>query len=457
MKINLFCAVVTGRMVALASRLSGHGGSSLPGLVAGKIYHRCLHDLAGQVRKGIIMVTGTNGKTTTTNMIAGILEKARFKVVANYEGANMASGVTTSFIMKAGLSGKIDCDYAIIEVDEASVPGVMKELNPEIVVITNFFRDQLDRYWEIEKVVGVIRDALNKYGYANLVLNADDPLVAQFGRITRLPATFYGIGRHGQSTATSTRTREAKRCPFCGAALVYDFFHYGQLGNYRCAECSFKRPEPGLVAMDATVTDKINCRMVYNGDEAQLAIQTTGIYNLYNALAAFATGLQLGIDAAVILSGLNRYRPVTGRMENFDYRGKPVFLILVKNPTGFNEGLSALFFNQRKKDVFIAINDNDADGKDVSWLWDVDFEILGNGQQFFNSFLCTGKRGEEMAVRLKYAGVPQDKIAVDPDMPSAVKKILDGPGKQSYFFSTYTALRQVHGILEALIAGGNKK
>ncbi len=457
MKIGLFFAIMAGRLVAFASRVSGRKGSSLPGVIAGKIYYRCLRDLAGQVREGIILVTGTNGKTTTNNMIAGILEKARFKVVANFEGANMVSGVTTSFIKKAGLFGKIDCDYAVIEVDEASVPRVMKELKPEVIVITNFFRDQLDRYWEIEKIVGVIRDSLNKYGYATLVLNADDPLVAQFGQITRLPAVFYGIGRHEQTTDTNTRIREAKFCPFCGAALAYDFFHYGQLGNYRCTGCSFKRPEPGVEAMGTAVSDRITCRIVYaNGPEVPLTMQTMGIYNLYNALAAFATGLHLGIDTGIILNGLNSYQPVTGRMEKFVHQGKQVFLILVKNPTGFNEGLSALFLNREKKDVFIAINDNDADGKDVSWLWDVDFEIVGNGHESFRRFICTGRRGEEMAVRLKYAGVPRDKIAVNPDLKQAVRKVLEGGNGQSYLFSTYTALWEVHGILKTMVAGGIK-
>lgn len=453
MKLILFISILAGKVVSFVSRACGYRGSSLPGLVARRIYLGCLRDLADQVREGIIVVTGTNGKTTTTNMIAGILSSARYKIIGNYEGANMISGATTSFIMSAGISGKIDCDYAVIEVDEASVPAVMKELKPSIVVITNFFRDQLDRYWEIDKIISVIRDSLNNHRHTTLVLNADDPLVAQLGETTGLPAVYYGIGRHRRSFSENTRTREAKFCPFCGSALSYEFFHYGQLGNYSCTGCKFKRPTPRVEAMNTEVLDKITCSISYDGAEVPLAIQVYGIYNLYNALAAFLVGLHLGIDVQYILSGLSNYRPVTGRMERFNHKGKQVFLSLVKNPTGFNEGLSALCADQAKKDVFIAINDNDADGRDVSWLWDVDFEMLDSNHGSFHRFICTGRRGEEMALRLKYAGVPQEKISVTHDMRLAVRSVLDSYAENSYFFSTYTALWDVHEILEKMVAG----
>jgi len=455
LKFRLSAAILAGKLAAWLSRLRGHKGSSLPGLVARKIYTGCLRDLAGQVRRGIIVTTGTNGKTTTNNMIAGVLTGAGHKVVANLEGSNMITGVTACFILDAGIGGGIECDYAVLEVDEASMPAVLAEVKPGVVALTNFFRDQLDRYWEIDKIAGIIRDSLREQKQGALVLNADDPLVAQFGRTTGLPAVFYGLGQHGRATGTGVGVREARFCPFCGSAMEYNFFHYGQLGNYRCPGCSFARPDPRVEGLEPRVEDGVSgCRLVYDGREVFLTIHTRGLYNLYNALAAFTASLHLGIDVADILSGLVNYRPVTGRMERFIYEGREAYLNLVKNPTGFNEGIAALSAAPGTKDVFIAINDNDADGHDISWLWDVDFEILGLDHGSFLHFVCSGRRGEEMALRLKYAGVPVEKIMVVRELRPAIESALSGGAGVVYFFPTYTALWPVHRILGQLADGG---
>ncbi|NPV74351.1 MAG: Mur ligase family protein [Pelotomaculum sp.] len=451
MNLRLSLAIITGKIFSWLSRVRGYRGSSLPGLVALKVYPGCLRHLAAQVRRGVIAVTGTNGKTTTANMSAGIFAGAGYKVIANLEGANMKAGVATSFIMKAGITGKIDCDYAVLEVDEASVPGVLAEVNPKLVVVTNFFRDQLDRYWEIDKIIKVISAALSKLNDATIVLNADDPLVAQLGKITGLPAVFYGLGEHEKTARAGNKTREARFCPFCGFALEYAFFHYGQMGTYRCPACRFARPAPLVEALEPeTVNGSTRCRLVFDGREAFLAVRTHGLYNLYNALAAFSAGLISGLDERVILDSLSKYRPVAGRMEKFIYRGKQVFLSLVKNPAGFTEGLNALCAAKGTKDVFIAINDNNADGTDVSWLWDVDFERLGAEHSLFLCFFCSGKRAEEMALRLKYAGIPAEKIFVRRDLRQAVKDVLAGRGGTAYLFSTYTALWPVQKVLKQL-------
>ena len=453
MNLRLSAAILAGKIASRLSRLQGYRGSSLPGLVARKLYSGCLSDLAAQVRKEIIIITGTNGKTTTTNMISGILTDAGFKTVANLEGANMITGVTTSFIMKAEISGKIDCDYAVIEVDEASVPGVIEEVGPGAVVITNFFRDQLDRYWEIDKIIGIIDRSLSSCKKCTLVLNADDPLVAQLGRTTGLPVIFFGLERYDRPRKMSSKTREARFCPFCGSALTYDFYHYGQLGTYRCMGCKFERPGPKVVALEPRMVDGVvGCRLFYNKQEFLLDIQTQGLYNLYNALAAFSVGLHLGVDIRGLLNSLRKYQPVLGRMERFNCKGRKVYLSLVKNPAGFNEGLVALCSADGTKEVFIAINDNDPDGRDISWLWDVDFEMLGSDHSSYLRFVCSGRRGEEMALRLKYAGIPTDKIFVNRNMNLAVGSLLSGRPDRAYIFSTYTALWPVHKLVEQMAA-----
>lgn len=456
MKLKLASAILAGRAAAKMSRACGYDGSSLPGMLARVFYPPVLKELAAQVRKGIIVVSGTNGKTTTANMIAGLLKEAGYKVISNREGANMISGVTTSFIMSSPPSGKIDCDYAVIEVDEASIPEVLQNLTPKVVVLTNFFRDQLDRYWELEKIIGVIWDSLRRFKQTALVLNADDPLVAQFKDTTGLHSYFYGMAGDEKSKKTSSQTRESKFCPFCGSVLEYEYFHYGQLGSYSCRGCHFKRPRPRVEAVQAGAAgDLSSYKLVYDGGEAPLKIQTQGLYNLYNAMAAFSVGIQLGIDGQTILSSLKKYKPAAGRMERFRYRNKHAYLNLVKNPTGFNQGLTALYKAKGTKDVFIAINDNYADSRDISWIWDVDFEMLGTDHKNLKRFVCSGLRGEEMALRLKYAGVPAEKITVNTNMRRAIKAVLNGQAGSSYLFSTYTALRPVHKIVECLAEKGD--
>ena len=211
MKLRLSLAILAGKLTAMVSRTYGHKGSSLPGMVARRIYPGALRDLAAQVGRGILVVSGTNGKTTTTNMIAGILSEAGYKVTSNLEGANLITGVTTSLIKDAGIGGKITCDYAVLEVDEASVPRVLKEVKPGLLVLTNFFRDQLDRYWELDKITGIIREALGQQKQMNLILNADDPW-CQF-QITNFPALFYGMGPNNSPHGPAPRPGKASSVP----------------------------------------------------------------------------------------------------------------------------------------------------------------------------------------------------------------------------------------------------
>jgi len=448
-------AIAAGKFVCWLSRLSGNQGSSLPGLVARRICPGILVELAAQVHRGVVMITGTNGKTTTGNMIAGVLLAAGYKVINNREGANLITGVTASFVRKSSLWGKIDCDYAVLEVDEASFPGVTAEVRPQIVVLTNFFRDQLDRYWEVDKIVGLINTALQKLPGTRLVLNADDPLAAQFREKTGLSCTFYGLGGFERRSGTGDRVREARFCPFCGAPLVYDNFYYSQLGIYKCSGCPFVRPEAQVEATEIVLGPSSTTSMVvYDHSRVLLTVPAHGLHNLYNALAAFSAGSALKIGIESIVRALENYVPVSGRMEAFIYHGKPVYLNLVKNPAGFNEGLAALLNGkERSKDVLLAINDLDADGRDISWLWDVDFEVLAETGRL--SFFCTGRRGEEMALRLKYAGISTDRIGLSRDMRAAIRKALAGTGEKVYLYTTYTALWPARKILSRMAVKGN--
>ncbi|WP_243174547.1 MurT ligase domain-containing protein [Desulfofundulus sp. TPOSR] len=447
-RLRLILAILVAKVIMWLVRLLGRGkGSSLPGMVALRICPGILPCLARQARRGVIMVTGTNGKTTTNNMIARVVREAGYRVVVNAEGANLITGVTAAFLKAASLSGRVDCDYALLEVDEASFPRVTRQVYPNIVVITNFFRDQLDRYGELDKTISLIREALVQLSGTRLVLNADDPLVAPLAASTGKEAFYYGLGEHHQVASFSTAAREGRFCPHCGRELVYVYYHYSQLGNYRCPGCGFSRPFADVEGTEVSPgSHRVSVRLRSPAGSCELVIPVPGLYNLYNGLAAFSAGLLLDVEPEVIISALAAYTPATGRMERFRYRDKAVLLNLVKNPTGFNEGLNTLLSLPGPVDVLIAINDNDADGRDISWLWDVDFEVLEEHHFRINFLVCTGQRGAEMAVRLKYAGVPLKKIVVE-EMPRAVEHVLSGSGKTAYLLATYTALWPLERIL----------
>lgn len=442
-------AVLSGKLAAKLSRLTGGRGSSLPGVVARRIYSRVLQELACQIKKEIIMVIGTNGKTTTNNMIAKIMQAGGHKVVFNEEGANLITGVTACLVRSASYTGVVESDYALLEVDEASFPKVIQEVQPQIVVITNFFRDQLDRYGELDKTVALIKNALHKLNDITLVLNADDPLVAQLGQSTKHKVIYYGVARQQNWERPAIQTRESRFCPFCGGELHYHYYHYSQLGDYNCLQCAFTRPELNLEAINIkTVNGYINADICYQENCYHLSLRAAGFYNLYNALAAFTIGCLMEMNDAIIKKGLDRYTPAIGRMEHFRYQDKLVLLNLVKNPTGYNEGLVTLLAMPGTKDVFMAVNDNDADGQDISWLWDVEFEILASlPEEAIKSFTCSGTRAAEIALRLKYAGIPINKITVIPDLEQAVPAVLHGKAKMTYFFTTYTALWSAQRIL----------
>ncbi|WP_449241514.1 MurT ligase domain-containing protein [Desulfoscipio gibsoniae] len=453
MNLRLIIAILVAKLAMYLSRLTGRGrGSSLPGMLALRIYPELLKHYQGRTRKGVIMTTGTNGKTTTSNMLADIMEQAGYRVVTNREGANLITGVATAYIKSGTLTARLNCDYAVLEVDEAAFPAVTRWIRPNRVLVTNFFRDQLDRYGELDTTVAKVLGALKKLsGDTELILNADDPLVARLFKETGRTTMFYGVCPDAALSSAAAYSREAKFCPFCGVTLVYDFYIYSQLGDFKCPQCGFARPRPDIEAKDV-ISDAAGIKATIRGSGAyggtwSLFIPVRGIYNAYNALAAFAAALSLGVAPEKAAYYLTKYIPAAGRMESFCYAEKQVTLTLVKNPTGFNQALTSLLAYKGKQDVMIAINDNDADGRDISWLWDVDFEVLVRYLNQFNGFICSGRRAEEMALRLKYAGVPTCLLTTERNYRRALDAALHGEGAAVGILATYTALWPVEKIL----------
>lgn len=443
MKVRFWLALWAGKIVGIIIKILGKKGTTFPGFIARKIYPEIIKFLALSFKEGTVIITGTNGKTTTNNLLASILETAGIKVAFNREGANMLTGITGALLQNTSFSGKGKADILLLEVDEATVPGLCEQLTPRIAVITNFFRDQLDRYGELDTTIKLVKDALPPD--TELILNADDPLVAQIG-IGKPQVYYYGVQSLPSSKEESNETREGRYCATCGQELTYTLFHYGQLGIYQCLACGFKRPGPDIEALDIHQGEQ---GISFRVDE-EYSIPLLGSYNLYNALAAFCAADCLGVAREDIRLGLMRFVSDAGRMERFTLQGYDLTLTLVKNPTGFNQVIQTLGEIDKPLHLLIAINDLAADGRDISWLWDVDFELLAAKKTDIHQLLCSGLRAEDMALRLKYAGFAEDKIVIEKSLTQAVERLGEYHNIDKdavLILPTYTALFPLRDIL----------
>ena len=415
-------------------------GVTWAGKIALKIDPSILHDLAGQVRKDIFIVCGTNGKTTTNNMLCAAIEKEGYKVICNHTGSNMLNGVVAAFVLGAGFSGNLDADYACIEIDEASTRRVFPHFKPDYMVLTNLFRDQLDRYGEIDITMNILEEMIRKVPDMKLIVNGDDALSAYLAKDSGNACIYYGISRPVMKNETN-EIREGRFCKCCGERLQYSFYHYSQLGDYRCPKCGFKRPTPDFDAEDVKVGDQLS----FSVENRRIVANYKGFYNVYNILAAYAGVRTAGFAGEHFGDMLRRFNPENGRMEQFRIKGTGVTLNLAKNPAGFNQNISAVMQDQAPKDIIIAINDNAQDGTDISWLWDVDFDLLGNDS--VKSITVSGIRCQDMRLRLKYVDIPS---VLEGDVEKAIRdRVEDGVGNL-YVLVNYTALFSTRNILKRL-------
>ena len=441
---RFWVALWVGKLIAVALQVTGKKGTTLPGKIAHWLDPEIMRHLSVAYTEGIIMVTGTNGKTTTANLLASILRGAGKTFAFNQAGANLVTGITGALIQNTRWSGSARTCLALLEVDEATVPKFCEQVSPSLAIVTNFFRDQLDRYGELDTTVRMVRESLAQDTV--LVLNADDPLVAQFGT-NHLRTCYYGVERTPDSRSESQDTREARFCPLCGIALDYTLFHYGQLGVFNCSGCGFHRPEPEIVAQDVRPEEGL---LLFRVDRTSFAIALQGYYNLYNALAALTAARQLGLNDGLIEKGLREFIPQAGRMERFDLPEGEITLTLVKNPTGFDQVIQTMLGADRPLRILIGINDLAADGRDISWLWDVNFERLGAHEASIHQVICTGLRAEDIALRLKYAGVSEGKLVLEHALAGALDLLqTDRVAEEvAFILPTYTLLFPLREILE---------
>lgn len=421
-------AIWAAKISAVAGRLIGKKSSSSPGVIALKICPDLISRLSKNITHGVIVTCGTNGKTTTNNLLNTALLKCGYTTVCNNLGANMVGGIATAFALAADLKGGLKADWAVLEVDEASARRVFAHIKPNYMVITNLFRDQLDRYGEIDITVNLLNEAIDMANNVKLILNGDDPLTAQFG--DGRDAKYFGISE--KVLPQIDETKEGQFCVKCGHEMKYNYFHYSQLGDYYCENCGNKRPAIDFDATNVNLSGSM--KFTVNGS-VNIDVNYRGFYNIYNILAVYSALSVMGINTDGFNAMLADYKPQIGRMELIDL-GKPVILNLAKNPAGFNQAIQTVMLDKRKKDIIVAINDLANDGRDVSWLWDVDFDKLSD--ENLNTLITTGIRLYDISLRFKYADVKVDYITKN--MKQAINRCLSTDSEVCYVLVNYTAL-----------------
>lgn len=445
MQIKKIIAILAAKIIICLSRLLGNQGSDFPGRIARKIYPAILKDLAANITVATIIVTGTNGKTTTANMIAAILKENGSGFIHNQAGANMLTGITTAFIEKTNWNGRKKFSYALLEVDEANVPLLLRELQANYMLLTNFFRDQLDRYGELDYTVNLIKEAL-KGSNMQLLLNGDDPLQTHFESHTGLTCHYYSFSDTTYDNTAGNESREGRYCVFCGEQLVYSRYHYAQLGNFQCPRCHNHNPAADFVGDNLILNPTIQLTV----NNLEIVSPYPGFYNAYNVLAAVSMAKLLNISDEIMQSALAVFKPQAGRMETFYIKGKRTVLVLVKNPTGLDQSLAMLLHDPDLKNLFLALNDNAADGRDISWIWDANLEIVTEADARINRIICSGLRSGDMAVRIKYAGFELEDIIIKSTLQAGIEAAMEPDSDVNYLFSTYTALFECRKILKQM-------
>jgi len=453
MNFRTLLAIWVGKGLIFTTRLLGRGGTTLPGTVARKIGPKIVVQLATQLRRGVIAVTGTNGKTTTSQMLSAIFAAAAIQVTHNRAGANLTSGLTTAMLKGSNWWGQMPEGVGLMEIDEATMPQACRELRPRAAVVTNFFRDQLDRYGELEHAVSFVGrglDALSRG--AKTALNADDPNCAGLGQRDAVNPLYFGIEDESVGRKEMTQTADAKHCIICGTFYEYKVFYYAHLGKYRCAKCGHSRPELEVYVDRISEVDArgSTIHVVTPAGSFEARLQIPGLYNIYNALAAVAGATAMGINLAAIKQGLEQSTSGFGRMELIRMKDRDVFMALVKNPVGFNSVVQTVMQSGTRKNLIICINDLYADGTDVSWLWDVDFEALALKKDEINFVICSGLRAEDMAVRLKYAGFDSAMVTIEKDLEKALAHGLKFIQAKEllYIMPTYTAMLDMRKVIQ---------
>jgi UDP-N-acetylmuramyl tripeptide synthase len=429
------------RAAGTLSRFAGRGGgTTLPGKLLWKLDPGAIDRLAGRLRDGSVLVSATNGKTTSTAMVAEILRPFE-RVAHNSSGANLVSGVASTLLDSA------TADLGLFEVDEAALPEVARRVRPKALLLGNLFRDQLDRYGELEIVAARWRDAVAALPDARLVVNGDDPQVGELAR-THSNALVFGVDDPRRARPALQHAADSKYCLRCGTPYDYAAAYVGHLGDYTCPNCGHTRPPLEVAAreIDLRGLDGASFTLDTPVGSVRVELALPGLYNVYNAVGAAALALALEVPLAEIKAGLERFSAAFGRFERIPVGDRGVLMLLIKNPAGANEVIRTLVEGAPPRVAVVALNDAIADGRDVSWIWDVDFEPLLAGLE---RVVATGSRAAELALRFAYGGLPRDRIDVIPRLETALDRGLELtlPGGELTLLPTYTAMLALRRVV----------
>ncbi len=470
--VRLTAALLTAKGTYRATQLFGRsGGTAIPGLVAERIDPRLIAKLAMRLADGAIVVAGTNGKTTTARILTDILTAAGKRVVNNGAGSNLSRGIAATFTRHTSLLGQPAADIAVIETDEGAFPAVVAAVRPRMILLNNLFRDQLDRYGELNSIATKWKEALAGIAPGTtIVYDADDPTLCALAEAApagtvRVP---FGLGPHDYTLPELTHAADAVLCTKCGATLAYHALSVGHLGDWYCPTGDNTRPPLAFRAENIRLHGMDGTAFTVSGSDGRscdIEMPVPGLYNIYNALGASAAALSFGVGAKTIEETLRIFVAPFGRIERVELRGRRLTLALIKNPTGANEVLRLLTSippGDAPAPLLICINDLIADGRDVSWLWDTDFEMLAH---YPAPITVSGIRALDMAVRLKYAGLPEAKIIVLPQIEDALITVAEqaDAGAEIYVLPTYTAMLAVrealhtHGALRDVWATAERR
>lgn len=415
-----------------------HRGGSLPGQIGLKLCPDILKRL--RIDCPLILVTGTNGKTSTSNMIAAMLEQEGRSVVNNRKGDNLKEGITTALLMNATMGKRVQADAIVLEVDELNIPFIMRNLKADALVVTNFFRDQLDRAREMEQLIVKIEQAISAFE-GTLVLNGNDPNVVRLkDAAPKASLIAFGMERCSSSSETTKEASEGKFCPRCGSRLEYAFYQYSHIGVFHCSGCDYQTP-----TLDAAGVVESIPKRTFRYDGREFIAPQGGLYTMYNCMAVLAVAKLLAVDTLCAAAAFTHIKVPDGRNETFTYKGHTCVLNLVKNPTGANEVMKVIEEDEGAKSILIILNDNAQDGTDVSWIYDTFFEKLM--QDATKRIIVSGARCYDMALRLKYGGYTGE-LEVQEQMKESVTALLKAE-ETMYVIATYTALQPVRSLLLA--------
>lgn len=452
MDLQLTAAILIGKLIAFLTKLKGGGATAAPGLYALKIDNNLVKKLVTKSHFVSIAISGTNGKTTTSRIVSDILEASGSKVIHNRQGSNLLRGLASTLISKCSPTGKLDHAIGVWEVDEATLPEAIINTNPKIVVLINLFRDQLDRYGEVDTVRTKWQKVIASLPKSTaLILNADDPGISFLAKFHKGKVLFFGVGDKKLNLPQISSVADVSYCLNCGKPLTYDFLLSAHMGHYQCSACGLKRPSPQISATNLNFKSDFSTflKLTINYQPSTINYQLPGLYNVYNVLAASACASVLNIDFALIKNTIKNFSAVFGRFQKVKIDNKEVIIFLIKNPAGANEVIRTISATSDKVNLLAILNDNIADGRDVSWIWDTNWETLTAS---LKSTTVAGTRAWDLANRLKYTEIKLSNQDVYENINySIVKTVKNMSSKDTLvILPTYTALLSVQKSLNKL-------